>query len=329
MELDNQEKLGIDRNVRRGIEQIRNFQATDGGGAMIDFFILSSPRSGSTFLRLNLGKVPGIHTLPETHFFGFVRRHRGLRFGNAAERTRIIDAWLRWPQVKRLNVPGLRPHLESGATAFRALLDITVAAHLDASGIDRARVRIGEKSPPHIHAQTDLEAMYPAAKVVYLVRDPRAVVASLKTCDWSTSNVVTNARVWRKGVRSVGARPDHITVQYEQLIGAPEESMMKICRFLDVDVVDPAVFRADTTDGITERAPTSRHSLQPPSIAHVHKWRGMLSRPDRDVEVIEAICAREMEAWGYPLEGRARDVRFYTAFATSAIGTAMARFGRL
>ncbi|GAA5520537.1 sulfotransferase [Aliifodinibius salicampi] len=296
---------------------------------MIDFFILSSPRSGSTFLRLNLDKLKVVTTLPETHFFGFYDRYKKIDLREEEHRTEAIEEWINWYKVKRLKInrQDLKKNLSDHVSGWKDILDLTIQFYLNDRGINREGILIGEKSSNHIFHQDHIKKFYPDAKIIYLVRDPRAIVASLKGCAWSTSNVVTNARVWRNGVREIDSMKPNFVIQYEKMIRTPEETMEKLSNFLNIEYVED-IFETKTEDKIEEESITSKNSLKPPSKEHINKWKNILSRTDRDIEIIEYICKEEMKNYGYKFEGGSYDFRFYSTLITQSMASYLAKFGK-
>src|SRR4051794_1078976 len=89
----------------------------------------------------------------------------------------------------------------------------------------RGAVRFGEKTAANVRYLDDIQVMFPKAKILHLVRDPRANVASHLHVPWASREVVSLALKWKVAVRAFldfqarGPRyPDNIMqVQYEDL----------------------------------------------------------------------------------------------------------------
>ncbi|MCB1015004.1 MAG: sulfotransferase, partial [Acidimicrobiales bacterium] len=87
-------------------------------------------------------------------------------------------------------------------------------------------------------------AEHPGARIVHVVRDPRAVVASLARMPWATSSHGLNAFFAAQQVKAVGrfaaSGGDVCTVRLEDLVADPEPALRRVLAFLGEDW-DPAV----------------------------------------------------------------------------------------
>ena len=177
-------------------------------------FLLSKPRSGSTLFRLLLGQLKNVVSLPETHFFVFHKQNKSLDFSGNKEK--IVDRWLKFYTIRKFKIDktALRKHLLTTTNSWRDLFEETVNFYLKS----RQKVNVSfviEKSPPHIFFQKEIDKMFQDAEKLFLVRDPRSVIASSLTMSWSTHNVLTLARGWKKAIGTVD--PDNF-IKYEDLV---------------------------------------------------------------------------------------------------------------
>ena len=126
-------------------------------------FIVGSPRSGTTWLHMLLTRSPAIGSAFETHLFaGYMRSN--------------FERWRRWAAAD--HVMGLHHLLDE--PAYFAILRDFAAAVLAKVSEDKPSARfILEKTPAHGAFADDILALFPDAFFIHLIRDPRAVVASL------------------------------------------------------------------------------------------------------------------------------------------------------
>lgn len=278
-------------------------------------FILSSPRSGSTMLRLTLGKFPGIISLPETHFFTFLNQNRGNHFGNEASRRALATKWMQFHTMKRMELPPnwVIDEFAKTGKSWRDLFEITVSQYLQLRKIEVPKdFLIVEKTPAHVFYQKDILEVYPEAKLIYLVRDPRDVVASLKTVNWSTSNVFTNAKVWKNAIRNIQQGPNRYVIYYEKLVVEPEQSLAALAGFLKMDFEKDVIFQE--LEGVpAPKMASSKQAFQPITTKNIGYWKDRLSGTDRDKDVIEKVCGKEMVKHGYQLDGIIKDKRYHRA----------------
>ena len=198
-------------------------------------FIVGVPRSGTTLLRVILNKHPNIAICDETYFFYYVYSRRRA-FGDLTRednRRRLVEAYLGTWRISRLGLD--RQELESRllreGTDYRAFFSSLLGAYAES----RSKPRPGEKTPQHAEHVEALFDWYPDATVIHVVRDPRDVVASLRSVPWGRSSAVANARLWvdlTGAAERAAGRRGFISLRYEDLVTHPEDSLRSLCRTL-------------------------------------------------------------------------------------------------
>jgi len=155
---------------------------------------------------------------------------------------------------------------------------------------DLSKPVLVEKSPPNLIMARFLQAAFPDARFVMVVRHP--AIVSLSTRKWAR-------------LRSLGALLDHwfqahrlfeqdaahlrrlLVVKYEQLVAAPEQTLAEIAGFLGLDGEIPA-------GGIDRRR----------SAGYEHQWRELQAGGRWRRERFRALCRRHEPAanhFGYSL----------------------------
>lgn len=259
-------------------------------------FVVGFPRSGTTLMRFLLDSHPDLAVAPETHFLAhFLARHPDLDLTDPAQRTAFWAEFTDSQWFPRLGIdPDAVPldDQHDPRSLFRAIL----VAYADKTG----KTSFGEKTPDHYQHLATLFDWFPDARVAFMVRDPRAVVASYLTIgqSWADgADAYTLARSWSAHMEQVNAwrgDPRVRVVLYEQLVRDPET---EVRAFLEL-----AGLR-DETSAILSRQPTQRMetgSLGPDGAVtdqNVDAWRQRLSR--RQIAVVEAFNGEHMSALGY------------------------------
>ena len=97
----------------------------------------------------------------------------------------------------------------------------------------------GQKTPRFVRYGHLLKAVYPHAKFIHVIRDPRAVAISLRKSNVHRSNVYFGAQRWQKDVQAgLDLKRDFpndvMEVSYETLVSETELTLREICDFLGI-----------------------------------------------------------------------------------------------
>ncbi len=273
-------------------------------------FIVGAARSGTTPLQLALNRNPEIGVYGETQAF-FVRRKFGADVTEAGS-WRRLEFW-------RLVLASCSPYTDlldreeiqqrlAHASSYAQLLDLVMGAIATREG----KSRWGEKTPAHIFRLNEIRTCFPKARIVHIVRDPRAVVCSnIKAFthsqfnDW---NVYSFAKYWvrclRVHGREIAARNDrYLLVRYEDFVTRPQSTLEEICSFLGVpfaeDMMRAHLAASDyVRPGRSGKIPPM-HALteRPLDSTRTDAWKTILSAEQS--KLVEQIAGKQMMAMGY------------------------------
>jgi Sulfotransferase family len=292
-------------------------------------FVVGASRSGTNLVRALLNAGSTLWISGETHYFDDLRP-RLPQEGSArlagADRERCERYFLALSHrafgqegdpdestVAATDLRGLAEELGgSGDAYFEALCRIRARRH--------GRERWGEKTPRHVYRIDELLAAFPEAKVVCLLRDPRAVVASYR--DWHGAaerrgvverdelaadrrrtrrsfNVLLLSLLWRGVVRASYEAlhrhgPDRVRLEsFERLTAEPEPEIRELCAWLGLEFA-PAMLEIPVVNSSYATEATGI-SAEP-----VDRWRGRLS--EREIATVQSCCGNLMDEVGYTRE---------------------------
>lgn len=182
-------------------------------------FVVGVSRSGTTLMRMILGKHSRIAIAEENHYLGHLLPGQGARdafrrlgdlhddatIGRIVEHvyserfqqgTRLREAspFWRW-LARRVPPPDLERRLLAGERSERGVFTVLLRAYADR----RHKAIFGEKTPAHVRWADTLLEWYPGARIVHMIRDPRGV--------------------YRSELRRRSERP--VSVPYRWLVAAP------------------------------------------------------------------------------------------------------------
>lgn len=263
-------------------------------------FIVGAPRSGTTLLRVTLNRHSELAVCGETHFFARLYNRRNA-FGdpaNTADREQIVGAYLSIEPLHRLGMDlgNLRSRLLMDGVSWRALF----ATVLDEYALSTGKAYAGEKTPAHaLHVKT-LGEWFPNCTIIHLVRDPRAVVASLRNVPWASRSVLVGVRTWREfnsAAAAISTRENYIRVKYEDLVARPAEQLERICSHVGLEYQE-GMLRADPAEYDAARPVARAWKEITPSRRSL--WRQELE--PWQVAAIETTVGGQMESYGYERE---------------------------
>lgn len=264
-------------------------------------FVVGAPRSGTSMLRFMLDRHPSVGLCDETHFFYYVysrRRH----FGDLSDpdaRRRLVERYLEMKNIRVLGLDreALARTLERHGDSYRLFFLLL----LDRYAHETGKSRPGEKSPDHaLHVDT-LCRWYPRCRIVHLVRDPRAVVGSLRRMPWARNSVLANARWWRRNTAAplhLRGRENYLLVRYEDLVSDPGSELTRICAHLGEPYSEAMLEPEDAED----HRPWTERARRRVTRNRVDRWREELS--ETEVALVEHVAGSVMEELGYRRTGR-------------------------
>lgn len=257
--------------------------------------IVGTPRSGTTLVQRVMAERCGIVIPPETHVLSaFTRAElRPRDFPLTGDRLRAVVARYAqrgWVEVDEDEViDALSGRCDGPASLLSAVVGVATGW----------AARRGEKTPAHLRWVPYLRVALPETKIVMVVRDPRAVVASVLERRWSTGSVAGEALRWRldqrRSLDRLAARaPEQVLViRYEDLVNAPEAQASRLAGFVGEG--------SSTTSGALRRpAETWKTRAEGPiDPSRIDAWRDALDAHDE--RIILAITARRARKLGYDL----------------------------
>jgi hypothetical protein len=241
------------------------------------FFVVGAERSGTTVFRLMLDNHPELSVCPEFEYVVDPLVGRSDWPNSREFREQLASDW-----VFLVNNFDIHPEL-----SFTELANSFLSQHQQRSG--------GRLVGAVVHRNFDqLSRIWPDARYIHLVRDPRDVARSVVNMGWA-GNVWRGVGRWLDAERvwdSVRANLDpsmYCDVRYEELVLEPERTLKTVCDFLGVSFSSEMLYYPGQT------------TYQPPDAKLVEQWRRKQTR--KEISLVEAQAADLMTARGYHLHG--------------------------
>ena len=253
-------------------------------------FIVGSPRSGTTLLRLMLCAHPRIYVTHEASFYVCASM-----FPRGAPRRDFLEhyfrtGWFRWLRLDPERVlAGLPDPLPP------ARLREAFAAVMREKAADYGRVRFGDKTPLHCLHLKQIFADFPDARVLHIIRDPRGTALSLKQMPFGSRSLFCNAALTDLQWRTVQKFRDRVLrIRLEDLTADPRTVMQRVLEYVgepwDDAVLDHARHLPDRND--MPPFPWTESAARAPSGPAVN-WRSLSPVEIRMVEHVTRRVFRE------------------------------------
>lgn len=280
----------------------------------VPVFILGSGRSGTTVTASLLNRLPGMHIAKETGFIGqSVELLRDI--ANPKSRQQLIDIVNSWLVVEkwsgRASEQGFGDFCQqqqqlSGASAF-----IHYIWQIDSPIPWRQLNFIGDNTPLYVLSIPWLLELFPNAKFVHVVRDPRDVVCSVMSMRFGADDPIVAAMEWQHALgcwlmaERMVSSANRIEIRYEDLCVSSASTLRKLAEWLGPEMLKPDLEHVLSLDGATGKGtfqsvaelPHHQRLLEPLSTGRIGRYRTELTA--NDIARIEAVLQNGMLACGY------------------------------
>ncbi|MGH1365020.1 MAG: sulfotransferase family protein [Calditrichia bacterium] len=147
------------------------------------------------------------------------------------------------------------------------------------------------------------------ARFIWLVRDPRDMALSWKRSPILRRGVIRAGQIWKEDQQQMLLLADRvfttenlIQVHYEKLVSAPEETLTRVCDFLNLNF-EPSMLTKSSRAGNTllaSRATDWKNLAGPLLSNNFGKYRTGLT--EEEICYLEQLCGDEMVQLGYSLD---------------------------
>lgn len=261
------------------------------------FYIIGVGRSGTSLLQSILTSHSQIAIPPET---GFVRG-QVLSHKNKEERGDFQDYCVQNPKLERIKSVFEEDPAKTYASPLAFYQDF-LTRYLQEDN----KALIGDKDPRLVEYVTGVSSLFPEAKFIHLIRDPRDVLLSKKKAAWSKSkpswyHIFANYIQLKLGEQQGGklGQERYLSLIYEQLLENPEKTAKRVCDFLNVSYEKEMLSFQDKAKKLVseEEKQWKKETFGPLLKNNSGKWKGKLS--NQEVALTECLCKQAFQLGGY------------------------------
>jgi hypothetical protein len=284
-------------------------------------FIVGAARSGTTLLQRMLDAHPLLAVVNETYWVSRKFRERNGLTREGMVTPALLPLLVASPKFFHMGVTEddlMRLLSEADDVRYERF----VARIFDLYAARRGKRLAGDKTPGYVRRIRQIHDVWPRARFVHIVRDPRDLCLSMldwrfgeqtagQDGTWEMDPVVSTALYWRYSV-TVGRESAatlgpglYQEVRYEDLVASPERALERITGFLGLPYSEAMTrfYEGRTGREAGLSAEIDRRSLRlasdhwlPPT-AGVRDWRTQL--PGGDARRIEAAAGDLLCDLGY------------------------------
>lgn len=277
----------------------------------VPFFIIGSPRSGTTLLRLMINANPEATVTPECGFalhladdFSHRLNYDGKLykdFAKAVTHSRKFETW----GLSERDI--LRPIEEREPKTYTDLCSCIYLAY--AKKQNKTPLALGDKNNYYIEHLDRLTSIFPESKLVFIVRDGRDVACSYreamrnKTTSKYKPNLPTQimdiATSWSSACQSImyHSKKNTRIVRFEDLISLPLISINGIFDFLDISPTNNPLAYLNELDEPEEFMAWKNRVARAPDLSRIGRYTRELT--SEEIAIFEQESRAELELFNY------------------------------
>ncbi|MCO5232902.1 MAG: sulfotransferase [Chitinophagales bacterium] len=229
------------------------------------FFIVGNSRSGTTMMLRILNNHPDVFVLNELHFFEQLWSSTDKdKILSQEEAENLIAKLFYIQQEGYTGEMDTNKHKSEAKTFVSNLSGTPLAPHLlyyefmNLVTHREGKIISCEKTPQNVFYISEILDLFPQARIINMVRDPRAILLSQKR-KWLRRKMgasfitkketirlrinyhpYTLSKLWNAAVfaaQKFDNHPQVMTVRFEDILDAPEQTMQNICQHLDIPFI--------------------------------------------------------------------------------------------
>ena len=286
------------------------------------FFVIGSPRSGTSLFRLMLTCHPELVVPPESGFMLWLHADYGSwneehintrldKFLDDLFSARKMETWkLARDRVKELIV-------EVKPCTYAELAACVYVSYSRQKGKISLR-RWGDKNNYYLNHIDLIDALFPQCCFIHIVRDPRSTTLSFldlaesdhaspyapdlpTTCRKAAERWVADIVKIRKGLMPFRESGRVYELRYEDLVKSSEGELRGVCRFLSVAfapiMLDYYMLNRSKNLEPNETLSWKMRTLSSPDPTRIDRYRKKLTLSQ--IQIIEEVAGSEMHQYGY------------------------------
>ncbi|HNV98392.1 MAG TPA: sulfotransferase [Chitinophagales bacterium] len=287
-------------------------------------FIVGNSRSGTTMMRRVLGNHPDVFMLEELHFFEQLWSTQDKQKVLTQDEAALLASKLVFIQRDGyLTAMQTDKYLAEAHSIVQAIQEplfphIVLKGFLFHESALHGKSIPCEKTPQDVFYIGEILELFPHARIINMVRDPRGVLLSQKR-KWQRKKMgagfmtkkeqrrlrinyhpITISKLWNSSIRAAAKFKEHPKVHnviFEQLVNASEQEVRDLCAFLDISF-HPDMLRIPQVGSSNEADKPDAFGIKTERAGNWEK--GGLNAAE--VWFCQRICGDNMRMYGYEIK---------------------------
>jgi len=291
------------------------------------FFILGRHRSGTTLLRTLLDAHPNINIPLETPFIlTLYPKYKNIKYWDKKKLLLLykdLNTYLKFDYLQ-INKEKLQSDLLAGEgeNSFQNFVKVIYSNYTSVYQKEGITL-LGDKNPLYAIYPDKIFNIFPDAKYIFLTRDYRDHIISIKKIDFEAHMTALLAYKWRLAAKKTtmlsNKYPNQFFhIRYEDLVSNPEMYVKKICDFLGLeytaDVLNFYQQKNKMIELYTEEDLDKYHSslFKPIKSDKMGIWETQLT--NNQIRMADSVVGKYAEITGY--QRRYSKIDFLTIMRT-------------
>ncbi len=253
-----------------------------------------------------LASHPGIAAGPETQFFSKLPAHKLQEACDdpdwPGQAVRLLTSLTLADQkigtLFGTDKTKLTNYLAAQKPGISAILEALVVPFAATQG----KSRWAEKTPNHIQHLETIRQLWPDAKIIRIIRDPRDVGLSTRKIPTFSDRILPNIYVWHQWNANaesfLEADSGSITVRYEDIVDDAEYQLKRICDHIGEDF-DPAMMQFEQSAQNVSSANESWKGQVSDGMTASRKYAWKSDLPDEVRAICDLVCHELLVRHGY------------------------------
>lgn len=287
-------------------------------------FIIGRPRSGTTMLRSMLDAHPNVRIPLESAFiknlfpkYGKIDKWNKkiiLKFYHDLLKQPQFNLWTIDTHLLKLELLKMNENSKFQNACKIIYLNVV-------SFFEKLEIKIlADKNPPYTLCISLLLKIFPDARFIYIVRDHRDNVLSMKSVDFERPWLTSLAYRWKyynkkflKAYHKDKSR-FHI-IKYEDLVRNPKNYLTQLCTFLSIEYTDGMIHYSRIKDEALKIYPQElieryhKSLFEPVSPGKVEQWKTKMKA--KDIRKCDLIVGKYAEMMGYERMYKKKNIFLY------------------